>query len=78
MLKEHLYDSVTIEATRPEHAAELEVLQRLVFPKLAEDEILHAAHYLKHLEIFPEGQLVALDGKKVIGGTTTMRRLAPT
>ena len=29
--------------------------------------------YKKHIEIFPEGQLVALDGDKVVGGSTTMR-----
>ena len=56
-----------------EHAEQLEVLQHIVFPTLAEEEILHADQYKKHIEIFPEGQFVALDGDKVIGATSTIR-----
>lgn len=69
----HITDTIRITNTRPEHAAALEALQYIVFPNLAEEEILHKEHYLKHLELFPEGQLVALDGDRVIGGSTTMR-----
>ncbi len=68
-----LPDGIRIINTQKEHATALEKLQYIVFPNLAEEEILHAQHYLKHLEIFPEGQLVALDNNNVIGGTTTMR-----
>lgn len=66
-------NSIQIRHTLPRHAVALEQLQHIVFPKLADDELLKKEHYLKHLEIFPEGQLVALDGDTVIGGTTTMR-----
>lgn len=59
--------------TKSIHASALEALQYTVFPNLSDSEILKREHYLKHIEIFPEGQLVALDGEKVIGGTTTMR-----
>lgn len=69
----NLPKGIKIVNTKPEHAQALEELQYIVFPTLAEDEILHKAHYLKHLEIFPQGQFVALAGDKVIGGTTTMR-----
>ena len=62
-----------IQNSRPEHARQLEALQRKVFPKLSENEILTEKHYLKHLEIFPEGQFVMLDGERVIGMSTTMR-----
>lgn len=66
-------NSIQIRHTLPQHAAALEQLQHIVFPNLADDELLKEEHYLKHLQIFPEGQLVALDGVKVIGATTTMR-----
>jgi GNAT superfamily N-acetyltransferase len=72
-INEIISGNIRITHTRPEHAAALEALQYVVFPNLAENEILHTAHYLKHLEIFPEGQLVALHEDNVIGGTTTMR-----
>jgi predicted N-acetyltransferase YhbS len=56
-----------------EHAEQLEALQRIVFPSLAEEELLHAEQYKKHVEIFPEGQFVALDGENVVGATSTIR-----
>ena len=74
MIKTNLiHNGITFTNTKSEHVSALEELQYIVFPNLAEDEILHAKHYLKHLEIFPEGQFVALHNNKVIGGTTTMR-----
>ena len=69
----YINNGILFTNTREEHASALEELQYIVFPNLAENEILQAEHYLKHLKIFPEGQLVALDNNKVIGGTTTMR-----
>jgi len=62
-----------VQNTRAEHAAQLEELQRIVFPTLADDELILAKHYLKHLEIFPEGQFVITDNGKVVGMTSTMR-----
>jgi ribosomal protein S18 acetylase RimI-like enzyme len=71
--KEILPSGIEIVPMQAEHAEQLEVLQRLVFPTLLEEEILHAKQYRKHLEIFPEGQFVALDGESVAGATSSMR-----
>jgi GNAT superfamily N-acetyltransferase len=60
--------------TRPEHAAQLEQLQRVCFPTLDDAERFKAAHYRRHVEIFPDGQFVVLDGDTVVGATTTLRR----
>ena len=68
-----LPNSLVIARARPEHADELEDLQRVVFPTLADAERFKAAHYLKHLELFPEGQWVGLDGKRVVAATATLR-----
>src|SRR6185436_960332 len=68
-----LADGVVVMQTRPEHAEPLEQLQRDCFPTLADVERFKAAHYRKHLELFPDGQFVALDGDRVIGATTTLR-----
>jgi len=59
---------------RSGHAGALDQLQRIVFPTLAAGERLRAEQYLRHLQVFPEGQFVltASDGT-VIGMTTTMR-----
>jgi len=64
---------LVVQNTRPEHTAQLEELQRIVFPTLVEDELILEKHYLNHLKIFPEGQLVITDKDRVIGMTSTMR-----
>jgi GNAT superfamily N-acetyltransferase len=68
-----LKSGIVVSNTRAEHADQLEKLQELVFPTLSPDERFRAPHYLKHIELFPEGQFVALDGDKVVGMTSTVR-----
>lgn len=72
-MKKTIRNGWVIQTPDPQHAEPLEALQRRVFPTLSEEEILTASHYRRHLEIFPEGQFVVLDGEKVIGMSTTMR-----
>src|SRR5450432_3231833 len=73
MYSEILSSGIAILPMKEEYAKEIEALQHKIFPTLAEEEILHANQYKKHLEIFPEGQFVAMDGNKVVGATTSMR-----
>jgi GNAT superfamily N-acetyltransferase len=68
-----LCNGLRVVSTRPEHADQLEALQVVVFPTLADDERFKAPHYRKHVEIFPEGQFVVLDSDRVVGMTTTIR-----
>ncbi|MEY3052325.1 MAG: hypothetical protein RLY31_2110 [Bacteroidota bacterium] len=63
----------TIRQTEQQDTEQLEALQRKVFPNLAPESIITARHYLHHLEIFPEGQFVAIVAGRVVGMTTTMR-----
>jgi GNAT superfamily N-acetyltransferase len=35
-------------------------MQRSIFPTLTDEELLREEHYLKHLELFPEGQFTGL------------------
>lgn len=70
---------ITIEVTNtsPQHVHELEMLQRIVFPTLTDDELFTAEKYLNHLRLFAEGQFVALatinGQQKVVGSTSTYR-----
>jgi GNAT superfamily N-acetyltransferase len=59
--------------TRPEHAEQLGELQKIIFPTLAPEERFEARHYRKHVELFPEGQFVVLDGERVAGASSTIR-----
>ena len=49
-----LADDLVITHARPEHAQQLEELQRICFPTLAEDERFYRTHFLKHMELFDE------------------------
>ena len=71
--KETLSSGFVIVPMQARHSEQLEALQRIVFPDLAEEELLHAEQYKKHVEIFPEGQFVALHHDKVVGATSTIR-----
>jgi len=64
---------LVVQHTQQIHTRQLEELQKKVFPTLAKDELIKAVHYLRHLEVFPEGQFVITDGNEVIGMSTTMR-----
>lgn len=64
---------LAVRRSDPGLAEQLEALQRTVFPRLADAEIISARHYRRHLEVFPEGQFVALDGPRVIASTSSMR-----
>jgi len=71
--RKQLPGELLVQHMQPVHAEGLETLQRIVFPTLAEDELILAKHYLRHLEVFPEGQFVVTHGDQVIGMTSTMR-----
>ena len=68
-----LPNGLVIASARPEHADALEALQLVVFPTLADEERFKARHYRRHLELFPEGQFVGLDGDRVVAATATIR-----
>lgn len=69
-----LPSGLVVASTHPRHADALERLQRIVFPSLADEERFRAAHYRRHVELFAEGQFVALDGETVVAATSTIRR----
>lgn len=49
-------------------------LQRLCFPPpFPEDLLWRSEHLVRHLEIFPEGQFVALDSQSVVGSASASR-----
>lgn len=59
--------SIRIVTSAPEHVAELEELQRVCFPGLAEAERMKAVHFLEHQRLFPEGEFVALSRETPAG-----------
>ncbi len=63
----------TIRNAGPEDVHELEELQQLCFPTLASHELLTAAHFLNHINVFREGQWVITLDERVIASSGTLR-----
>lgn len=59
--------SLTLLPSHPRFAPALAELQRICFPTLGAHELMTEAHFLRHCEIFPEGEIVALIDGKVVG-----------
>ena len=58
---------ILITNTRADLIPQLVELQIICYPTLADSSRLKAPHFDSHLQIFPEGQWVALDGERVVG-----------
>lgn len=60
------------QATRRDIKALVE-LNHAAYPQMAADNIVwEEAHLLSHLQVFPEGQLVAVEGRKIVGAAASL------
>ncbi len=57
----------TVTTLQPQYFAALEQLQRDCYPTLGAQELMSVAHFASQYAIFAEGQIVILDGARVIG-----------
>jgi ribosomal protein S18 acetylase RimI-like enzyme len=62
-----MMSEVVITNTRADLLPQLEELQILCYPTLADSSRFKRVHLENHLRIFPEGQWAALDGERVVG-----------
>jgi GNAT superfamily N-acetyltransferase len=62
---------ILILNTQAEHAPECASLQPLCYPTLAAAEQFSAAHFVRHVQLFPEGQFMAIEAAtgRVVGTT---------
>jgi GNAT superfamily N-acetyltransferase len=72
MINKTILGKYTLRNSLPEDAQQQARLQQIVFPTLSVEELMTAEQYKRHIEIFPEGQMVVLDGNTVIASTTTL------
>ena len=71
-MKKEILGKYTLQTATPEYAKQEAELQKIVFPTLSVEELMTEAQYKRHMEIFPEGQMIVLDGDRVIAATTTL------
>lgn len=62
-----MQSAVTITTIQPNHFAALEALQRACYPTLGAQELMRAEHFASQYDVFADGQIVVLDGTRVIG-----------
>jgi GNAT superfamily N-acetyltransferase len=76
----HAHTHVRVTPISRQHAKTLEKLQYLCYPTLTDEEIFSAEKYLHHIQIFPEGQVVALsdvEGRPTPVGAASAFRTNP-
>ncbi len=71
-MKKTILSKYTLQTASTEYARQQAELQKIVFPTLSEKERMTEVHFKRHTDIFPEGQMIVLDGVKVIASTTTL------
>ncbi|MFM9825678.1 GNAT family N-acetyltransferase [Flavobacterium sp.] len=71
-MKKEILGKYILQTATPEYAKQEAELQKIVFPTLSDEELMTEAQYKRHIEIFPEGQMIVLDGDRVIAATTTL------
>jgi ribosomal protein S18 acetylase RimI-like enzyme len=78
MIKQELHNGKYIlrNATTAD-IQQMETVQQICFPTLANSEKLTAAQYQNHINVFPEGQLVVAEDEKVIASSATLRMHFP-
>lgn len=73
MAKKTSNRKVKIRLARREDVPALAALNRIAYPTLAEDDVVWGeSHLFSHQRIFPEGQLVAEIGGKVVGAAASL------
>ena len=71
-MKKEILGKYILQTAKPEYAKQEAELQKIVFPSLSDEELITEEQYKRHIEIFPEGQMIVLDGDRVIAATTTL------
>ena len=59
--------SYVIKTIQPAYFEGLAELQRIAYPTLGVHELMRVEHFASQYQVFPEGQIVVLDGARVIG-----------
>jgi len=59
--------TITLTTIQPAHFAQLAQLQRACYPTLGDHELMNVDHFASQYRIFAEGQIVVLEGERVIG-----------
>lgn len=68
-----LANQFLIRTASPEDAVQMEFVQSQCYPTLHESEILNRNHFLSHIKVFPEGQIVIEKEGVIVASASTFR-----
>lgn len=68
-----LNNQFLIRTASPEDAVQMEFVQAQCYPTLHESEILNRNHFLSHIKVFPEGQIVIEKEGQIVASASTFR-----
>jgi GNAT superfamily N-acetyltransferase len=75
--KDVLFNEFLIRNATPEDAVQMEYVQKQCYPTLDPTELLNRNHFINHIKIFPEGQIVLEKDGVVVGSASTFRSHFP-
>lgn len=73
MFLKQITEKLLIRNALPSDGRAMGDLQRRVFPTLSAAELLTEEHFCRHIEVFPQGQIVVVFGSQLIASTSTFR-----
>lgn len=62
-----------IRTASPKDAVQMEYVQSQCYPTLHESELLNRNHFINHIKVFPEGQIVVEKGGQIVACASTFR-----
>jgi hypothetical protein len=76
--KDVLFNEFLIRNATPEDAVQMEYVQKQCYPTLDPTELLNRNHFINHIKVFPEGQVVLERDGVIVGSASTFRCNFPT
>jgi hypothetical protein len=76
--KDVLFNEFLIRNATPEDAVQMEYVQKQCYPTLDPTELLNRQHFINHIKVFPEGQIVLEKDGVIVGSASTFRSHFPT
>ncbi|MDI1306771.1 GNAT family N-acetyltransferase [Flavobacterium sp. AED] len=71
--KDILNNEFHVRNATVEDAVQMEYVQKQCYPTLHESELMNRNHFINHIKIFPEGQIVVEKDGIIVGSASTMR-----
>ena len=72
MIRKEILEDFIIRNATPDDVIQMEYVQKQCYPSLHESALMNRNHFLNHIKIFPEGQIVIEKNGIIVGSASTM------